>query len=119
MNNKRLDQFSSYQTTPLGEKFERRCFLLFAGTDIQKGAAFSVQASLQQSDDPKTPKGMQMNVKFDNLTCEQCSDVIVSITQLVPDFRTVLRFSDLHAKPTKMDLQKRVRYQAALFYLRN
>lgn len=53
MNNKRLDQFSSYQTTPQGEKFERRCFLLFAGTDIQKGSAFSMQTSLQQSDNPK------------------------------------------------------------------
>lgn len=60
-----------------------------------------------------------MNFKFDNLTCEQCSDVIVSITHMVPDFRTVLRFNDLHQKPAKMDIQKRVRYHAALYHIRN
>lgn len=38
---------------------------------------------------------------------------------MVPDFRTVLRFSDLHVKPINMDLQKRVRYQATLWHLRN
>jgi len=59
-----------------------------------------------------------MNFKFDNLTCEQCSDVIVSITQIVPDFRTVLRFNDLHVKPSKLDLEKKIRYKAPLYYLR-
>ena len=66
-----------------------------------------MQSSLQQSDNPKQPKGLQINFKFDNLTCEQCSDVIVSITQIVPDFRTVLRFSDLHMKPLNMDIYRK------------
>ena len=53
------------------------------------------------------------------MTLEQCSDVIVSITQIIPDFKTVLRFNDLHLKPDEIDLQKRVRYHAALYHLRN
>ena len=42
----------------------------------------------------------------------------MSITQIVPDFRTVLRFNDLHVKPGKLDIEKKVRYKAPLYYLR-
>ena len=38
---------------------------------------------------------------------------------MVPDFRTVLRFNDLHLKPSKLNIQKRVSYHASLYHLRN
>jgi len=37
---------------------------------------------------------------------------------MVPDFKTVLRFDDLYNKPDKVDLQKKFKYYAPLFYLR-
>ena len=49
---------------------------------------------------------------------EQCSDVIVSFSNLVPDFKTVLRFDDIYNKPLKLDLEKRVKYQAPLYYIK-
>lgn len=35
---------------------------------------------------------------------EQCSDVIVSLTKLVPDFKTLMRYEDLHEKPDDVNL---------------
>jgi len=45
--------------------------------------------------------------------------VIVSLTNIVPDFRSVFRYDDLFNKPAKCNLEKMVRFQAPLFYLRN
>jgi hypothetical protein len=70
------------------------------------------------NDDPKKSKSLNMDIKVDNLTVELCSDVIVTLTNLVPDFKTVLRFDDLFIKPSKLDLQKRMKYYAPLLYLR-
>jgi hypothetical protein len=36
----------------------------------------------------------------------------------VPDFKTVLRFDDLFNKPANLNLEKKVRYQAPLYYIR-
>ena len=47
------------------------------------------------NDDPKKSKSLNMDIKVDNLTVELCSDVIVTLTNLVPDFKTVLRFDCL------------------------
>ena len=49
---------------------------------------------------------------------EQCSDVIISLTQLIPDFKTVLRFDDLSAKPGKLNLERYIRNKAPIMYLR-
>lgn len=75
--------------------------------------------TFQSPDDPKVTKNAAVEIKVDNLTIEQCSDVIVSLTRLVPDFKTLMRYEDLHSKPDDFDLQKRVRLQAPLYYLRN
>jgi hypothetical protein len=47
---------------------------------------------------------MDLDIQIENFTIEQCSDVIVNITNMVPDFKTVLRFDDLYNKPDKVDL---------------
>lgn len=70
-------------------------------------------------DDPNISKNAAVEIKVDNLTVEQCSDVIVSLTNLVPDFKTLMRYEDLHSKPDEFDIQKRIRLQAPLYYLRN
>ena len=62
---------------------------------------------------------MTVTLKIDNLTVEQCSDVLVSLANLIPDYRTVLRYDDLYQKPSKVNLQTRVRMLAPLYYLRN
>jgi len=38
---------------------------------------------------------------------------------LVPDFKTLMRYDDLYDKPDEINLQKRIRLQAPLYYLRN
>lgn len=35
---------------------------------------------------------------------EESSDIIISLTQMIPDFKTVLRFEDLSPKPPKLNL---------------
>ena len=91
---------------------------MFAGTDLNEGQAFKFDLCLYLNDDLKASKNAKVDILVDNLTVEQCSDVIVSITHLVPDFKTVLRYDDLSIKPIGMDLEKRVRYQTPLFYLK-
>jgi hypothetical protein len=83
---------------------------LFAGTDLNEGQAFKLDLNLTLNDDPKASKVCDVDILVDNLTVEQCSDVIVSITHLVPDFKTVLRYDDLFIKPPEKNLEKRVRY---------
>ena len=61
---------------------------------------------------------MNLEIKVENFTIEQCSDVIVNITNMVPDYKTVLRFDDLFYKNEKIDLQKKMKYYAPLLYLR-
>lgn len=110
MNNPRLDQCSEYFYDDKGDKVESKCFLLFAGNNVQQGQGFSMELHLHSHDDPKAPKAAQVFIKIENLTVEQCSDVIVSLTHYVPDFKTVLRFDDLSNKPEKIDLEKVVKF---------
>ena len=119
MNNKRLEKFSSKYITDTNDHVEQRCFFLFAGTDLNQGSALTLDMTVQRPDEPKGTKNAAVEIKVDNLTVEQCSDVIVSLTRLVPDFKTLMRYDDLHSKPDGFDLQKRVRMQAPLYYLRN
>ena len=37
---------------------------------------------------------------------------------MVPDFKTVLRFDDLYAKPSNLNLERYVRHKTPLMYLR-
>ena len=118
MNNTRLEKFSSQYLSDKKEKIEQKCFFLFAGTDLIRDQAFKFELSLTKPDDPAHSNTVTIQIKVDNLTLEQCSDVIVSFSNLVPDFKTVLRFDDLFNKPSRMDLEKKVRYQAPLYYIR-
>ena len=59
---------------------------MFAGNDMKKSSAFSLDLKLWKYDNPDAPKKADVNIKVENLIVEQCSDVIVSLTQIVPDF---------------------------------
>jgi hypothetical protein len=63
-----------------------------------------MELNFQIFDNPKIQKKMDLDIQIENFTIEQCSDVIVNITNMVPDFKTVLRFDDLYNKPDKVDL---------------
>ena len=43
---------------------------------------------------------------------------MVSLTKLIPDFKTPLRFDDIKIKPAKLNLEKKIRHYAPLYYLR-
>ena len=77
---------------------------MFAGSDLNQGSAFTLDMTFQSPDDPKVSKNAAVEIKVDNLTVEQCSDVIVSLTRLVPDFKTLMRYEDLHNKPDDFHL---------------
>ena len=104
MNNKRLEKFSSKYITDTKDQVEQRCFFLFAGSDLNQGSAFTLDMTFQSPADPKVSKNAAVEIKVDNLTVEQCSDVIVSLTRLVPDFKTLMRYEDLHNKPDDFHL---------------
>jgi hypothetical protein len=110
MNNKRLNRFSDQYISDNRDKVEQRCFFLFAGSDLNEGQAFKLDLALYVNDDLNASKFAKVEIVVDNLTVEQCSDVIVSLTHLVPDFKTVLRYDDLFFKPIGKDLEKRVRF---------
>lgn len=110
MNNKRLAKFSERFKSDKGVDCEKRCFFLFAGNDLNRGAAFNVDLAFSKDDDPKIAGFAKVDITVDNLTMEQCSDVIVSLTKLVPDYRVVFRYDDLFAKPGNVNLEKKVRY---------
>lgn len=69
-------------------------------------------------DNPKKCNAVSCDMIIDNFLTEQCSDVLLSITHLVPDFRTVLRFGDLRIKPVNFNLERYVRSRAPLMYIR-
>ena len=119
MNSRRLEKFSAKYTADTGDVVEQRCFFLFAGSDLNQGSAFSLDMTFQAPDDPLGTKNAFVEIKVDNLIIEQCSDVLISLTRLVPDFKTIMRYEDLYVKPDHLDLQKKIRFQAPLYYLRN
>ena len=53
---------------------------------------------------------INVGINIDNLTVEQCSDVIVALTQIIPDYRAILRYDDLFNKPDKMNLERMVSF---------
>jgi hypothetical protein len=110
MNNKRLDKFSDKFEADTGETIEKRCFFLFAGKDLNQGSAFSLDLTFTKSDDPKASQFIKVDINVDYLTMEQCSDVIVSLTNIVPDFRIVFRYDDIFPKPESVNIEKKVRY---------
>lgn len=95
MNNPRLNKFSLAMAGHGDEFMEERCFFLFAGTDLENGSALSIDADVIKFDNPKKSAAVNCDITIDNFMLEQCSDVILSLTHLVPDFKTVLRFGDL------------------------
>ena len=42
MNNKRLNKYSQKYQNDQKETVEKRCFFLFAGTDLNQGSAFTL-----------------------------------------------------------------------------
>ena len=52
MNNKRLNKFSSKYRNDSDETVEKRCFFLFAGTDLNVGPAFNLDLTFAKHDDP-------------------------------------------------------------------
>ena len=119
MNNSRLNKFSEKFMSDDKSQVEKRCFFLFAGQDLNTGSAFSLDLTLTKNDAPRQNLFVNVDIHIDNLTCEQCSDVIVSLTKIVPDFRIMFMYDDLFVKPKNLDIDKKVRYQAVLYYLRN
>jgi hypothetical protein len=117
MNNVRLEKFSQRYQSDSFEVVESKCFFLFAGSDNRSGA-FSLTLNLQVPDDPLESKFVETEIRVENLLIEQCSDIVVSLIQIIPDFKTVLRYDDLHPKSAKLDLEKMIKRQTPLFYLR-
>ena len=118
MNNPRLNKFSLAMAGHGDEFMEERCFFLFAGTDLDNGSALSIDADVIKFDNPKKSAAANCDITIDNFMLEQCSDVILSLTHLVPDFKTVLRFGDLKIKPSSLNLERYVRHKAPIMYLR-
>lgn len=118
MNNPRLNKFSVAQAGYGDEFMEERCFLLFAGTDVDNGSALSIDADVIKFDNPKKSTVVNCDITIDNFMLEQCSDVILSLTHLVPDFKTVLRFGDLKPKPSNVNLERYICHWAPIMYLR-
>lgn len=104
MNNKRLQKFSEVFRDDNGNTIERRCFFLFAGTDLNKGRAFNLDLTFKQKDDPNIPRNIKVEITVDDVTSEQCSDVILSLSHIVPDFRIFFRYDDLYPKPPSLDI---------------
>jgi hypothetical protein len=80
MNSKRLEKYSSKYIADTKDQVEQRCFFLFAGTDLNQGNAFGLDMVVQSPDDPKMTKHASVEITVDDLTVEQCSDVIISLT---------------------------------------
>ena len=118
MNNKRLEKFSEKLRSDKGDSLEKRVFFLFAGTDLNQSNAFSLELALNKYDDPKKSMHVNVDINIDNLTVEKCTDTIISLTQLVPDYRIVFLYDDMFPKPSGLDLEKMTRYQAPLYYLK-
>ena len=119
MNNRRLEKFSKKFENDFGDRVESKCFFLFAGSDLNNGSAFQFELRYSKNDDPKSKHMINVGINIDNLTVEQCSDVIVALTQIIPDYRAILRYDDLFNKPDKLNLERMVSFQATMFYLRN
>jgi hypothetical protein len=89
---------------------EKRCFFLFAGSDLNTGSAFNVELTFSKHDDPNIQQRVEVDILVDNLVFEGCSEVIVSLSQILPDFGIVFRYEDLYSKPGSLDLEKRLKY---------
>ena len=119
MNNQRLQTYCDTFYTDEGDKVEKRCLILFAGTDLERGKALNIDIIFIQNDLPNKQKFAQVDFKIDNFTVEQCSDIILSLTEIVPDFAIMFHYDDLYPKPADIDLHRKASHQASLYYLRN
>ena len=63
---------------------------------MNQGNGFSLDVVFAKPDNELTNKNVTVTLKVDNLTVEQCSDVLVSLANLIPDYRTILRYDDIH-----------------------
>ena len=104
MNNKRLDKLSSSYIDREGALVESRAFFLFGGQDFDTGSAFSMDIGIHVFDDPLKPKNIHCDITIDNFLVEMNTDVVYSLIQIIPDYKTVLRFGDLSPKAAKKRL---------------
>lgn len=77
---------------------------------------------LEKPDDPDTASKVQAKVSVNTLIVEHCSDVILNLTRLVPDYGNLARYDDLFTNPFRLkntcSLYRKIKLWVPLFYVK-
>lgn len=139
MNNKRLQEYCYTFLSDSRQEIETRCFFLFSGTKDQNGpSADNAQPGAEQKKDHavtinvfyKNPDDVNVrcqanvDIKMDTLVVEQCQDILVSLAEVVPDFRVMSRLDDLYTNKLvspsyrQPSLQRLLKQQTPFYYVK-
>lgn len=116
MDNPRLAVRSEEFVDDSGVKVIKRCFLLAIGEDDTTSNAFQVVLSFNINDEPQKRKKIEIRGTLSNIIVETCPEILKSVTQLVPEFKALFRFKDLH--PYRAGLRRKLELLAPLYFLR-
>lgn len=94
MDNSKLAALSSTFTDDSNCQIDKRCICLILGERAETNA-FAVSASINIFDEPQVKKKVDARAQLYHVIVEMCPENLKSLTQLVPEFTALFRYSDL------------------------
>lgn len=96
MDNPKLAALSNKFMDDKGCEIDKRCFCLIAGDfEDAKSNAFALSASFNIFDDHTIKKKADIRSHLIEVIVEMCPEIVKSISQLIPEFKSLFRFNDL------------------------
>ena len=115
MDNPRAAKRSEVFLDDTGVAIEKRCFLLLCGLDDMSDY-IEIQSRINILGAPRDPWKITFHLTLHNTYIEICNEIVKSQTQLIPEFKSFFRYTDLY--PCRSNLDTMIEQQAVLYLVR-
>lgn len=115
MDNPNLAALSTTFADDENCKIDKRCICLILGERAESNA-FAISASINIFDEPQVKKKVEARVQLYQVIVEMCPENLKSITQLLPEFAALNRYSDLSI--LHESTLRRIKLQSSLYILK-
>lgn len=116
MHNERLAARSETFQDDDGVVIEKRCFFLLGGDDDINTNAVSLSLTHNVFDEPRHTQRLDVQIKISTALVEICSELILSMSSLLPEFKSLFRYDDLY--PCRSNLHRYIELKTPLYMIK-
>lgn len=115
MDNPKLAALSTTFTDDQNCQIDKRCICLILG-ERSDSNAFTISASINIFDEPQVKKKLDARAQLYHVIVEMCPENLKSLSQLVPEFTALYRYSDLSI--LRESTVRRIKLHSSLYVLK-